>query len=48
MKTTNIISFYIIISFYEKLRNDNKITKIQYEKACHSLAEEMNCTCCIF
>lgn len=47
-QTINIVSFYLIVAFYEEMLNGGKITRAQYEKACCSLAEEMHCTVCVF
>ena len=46
--TSKIISFYLIVSFYERLLKGGRITRKQYEKACTGLASELNCKSFVF
>ena len=47
-KKSEVVSFYLIVAFYEQLLKDNKITRKQYEKACTGLAAELNCKSFVF
>ena len=44
----NVVTFYLIFAFYERLLENGKIDRRQYEKACKSLAVELNCKHFVF